>query len=141
MKVDRKTLILAQFLIAAAALWLHCKIHPYMVLDPLTGTEELHMGKLVAFIFCLLDVFLVTALFVSVKSAVYGYILNGMLVIFGSVMMAHFTISSGMAMHLPVDVVLWKSTLPDIMLAAGDFFIGKTVYELSLQEAQAALSK
>jgi len=134
MRKERKYLICAQILLALGALWLHCRIHPYMVPDPLTGTTELHVGKLIAFIFCLVDVFLVTGLFISPKTAVYGYILNGMLVVFGSVMMAHFSIAILIDTKMSFDVWIWKSTMPDIIIAAGDFMVGKAIYEFSVAE-------
>jgi len=134
MKIERRSLIWAQFLLALGALWLHLRIHPYMVMDPLTGTSELHVGKLVAFIFCLIDLFLVTGLFLSPKTSLYGYLLNGMLVIFGSVMMLHFSIAMKTDMHLPFDIWFWKTTLPDVIIALGDFMVGKAIYGLAVQE-------
>ena len=134
MNTERKSLIWAQVLLALAALWLHLKIHPYMIVDPLTGTSELHMGKLIAFIFCLIDVILVTGLFIFPKTAVYGYLLNGMLVIFGSVMMAHYSLAVKSNMNWPFDVWFWKTTMPDIFLAVGDFMVGKSIYGLALKE-------
>jgi hypothetical protein len=76
----------------------------------------------------LLDIFVVTALFLSGRTMVYGYLLNGMLVILGTILMAHYSLAT-LALTLPIDQLIMKSTLPDIALAWSDFFIGKSLYD------------
>jgi len=128
MKTYRMPLIGTQFLLASAALWLHLRIHPFLKSETLTGTAKLQIGELVAFIFCVVDVLLITGLFLKQETAVYGYLLNGMLVIFGAVMMTHLSIAFKITKNLPFSVWIWQTTIPDIMLAGADFMVGRTIY-------------
>ena len=131
----RKTLLTALFLLAASGLMLHYRIHNFMIADPSHPGSSLFDGaRFLATLFPLLDAVLVTALFMSRKTAVYGYLLNGLIVIYGTVFMAHFSISEMMAKSIPVHSLLLKSTLPDIGIAWGDFFVGKSLYDLYMRE-------
>lgn len=133
--MTKKTLLTALFLLAAAGLLLHYRIHNFMVPDKLTpGTYVFDGTRFLSFIFPLIDVFLVTLLFTSRKTVVYGYLLNGILVIYGTVFMAHFSIAEIYAKSIPPSAWLLKSTLPDIGIAWGDFFIGKALYDLIIRE-------
>jgi hypothetical protein len=133
--MTKKTLLTALFLLAAAGLLLHYRIHNFMVPDKLNpGTYVIDGTRFLSFIFPLMDVFLVTLLFTSRKTVVYGYLLNGILVIYGTVLMAHFSITEIYAKSIPPGAWLLKSTLPDIGIAWGDFFIGKALYDLIIRE-------
>lgn len=133
--MTKKTLLAALFLLALAGLLLHYRIHNFMVLDKLNaGTYVFDGTRFLSFIFPLMDVFLVTLLFSSRKTAVYGYLLNGILVIYGTVFMAHFSIAEIYAKSIPPSAWLLKSTLPDIGIAWGDFFIGKALYDHIIRE-------
>jgi len=133
--MTKKTLLTALFLLAVAGLLLHYRIHNFMVPDKLNpGTYVFDGTRFLSFIFPLMDVFLVTLLFTSRKTAVYGYLLNGILVIYGTVFMAHFSIAEIYAKSIPPSAWLLKSTLPDIGIAWGDFFIGKALYDLIIRE-------
>jgi hypothetical protein len=60
--------------------------------------------------------------------------LNGLIVIFGVVLMGHFSIAVlAPKSPSPADWLL-KSTFPDIAIALGDFLIGKALYESWLRE-------
>jgi hypothetical protein len=133
--MKRGTLITALFLIAASGLMLHLRIHYFMVPDKL-NPEIIHFDstRFLSFIFPLIDVIVVTALFLSRKTAVYGYLLNGIIVIYGTVFMAHFSIADLMAKSAPIQDWFLKSTLPDIGIAWGDFFIGKALYGLYMNK-------
>src|SRR3990172_5977565 len=101
----RRVLFVALFLLAISGLLLHYRIHNFMV----------------------------TALFASRKTAVFGYVLNGMIVIYGTVFMAHFSIVELTAKSAPIQEWLIKSTLPDIGIAWGDFFVGKALYDVNIK--------
>ena len=99
--------------------------------------DKLHPGNTVfsgtfflASLFPAIDVFVVTGLFLSRKTAVYGYLLNGMLVIYGTIIMAHFSIAQIIAKSIPLQSMLLTSTLPDITILWADFFVGKALYDL-----------
>ena len=133
--MKKQTLLLALFLFAAAGLLLHFRIHSFMVEDPLhPGIFSFNPSLLPASLLPLLDVFAVTALFMSRNTAVYGYLLNGLLVIYGTILMTHYSLAEMTARSLPIQVMFLKSTLPDIFIAWGDFFVGKALYDSYTKE-------
>jgi hypothetical protein len=132
--MKKNTLLIALFLLALSGLLLHYRIHNFMIADTLQpGNFILDGTRFPATLFPLIDVVLVTALFMSRKTAVYGYLLNGLIVIYGTIFMAHFSISEMIAKSVPLSSMLLKSTLPDIGIAWGDFFVGKALYDLYMR--------
>ena len=132
--MKKNTLVIALFLLALSGLMLHFRIHNFMIADKLhPGTFLFDPTRFLATLFPLVDVILVTALFMSRKTAVYGYLLNGLIVIYGTIFMAHFSISEMIVKSIPLSSMLLKSTLPDIGIAWGDFFIGKALYDLYIR--------
>lgn len=132
--MKKNTLLLALFLLALSGLALHLRIHNFMVASPLQPTLTVFdPTRFMAALFPLLDVVAVTALFASRRTATYGYLLNGLLVIYGTIFMAHFSIAEMVAKSLPLSSLLLKSTLPDIGIAWGDFFVGKALYDFYLK--------
>lgn len=107
-----------------------------MVPDKLNpGVTHFDITRFFSFIIPLIDVVIVTALYLSRKTVVYGFLLNGMIVIYGTVFMAHFSIADLVAKSAPLQDWIFKSTLPDIGIAWGDFFIGKALYELTIKSS------
>jgi hypothetical protein len=132
--MKKNTLLTALFLLAVSGLMLHFRIHNFMVVDKLhPDTFLFDPTRFLATLFPLVDVILVTALFMSRKTAVYGYLLNGLIVIYGTIFMAHFSISEMIVKSIPLSSMLLKSTLPDIGIAWGDFFVGKALYDLYMR--------
>lgn len=135
MIMTRRALLTALFLLAISNLMLHYRIHNFMVADMQNpGISVFNSTKFLAFLFPLIDVLVVTALFAWRKTSVYGYLLNGIIVIYGTIFMAHFSIADLTAKCAPPGDWIIKSTLPDIGICWGDFFIGKALYDLHLQE-------
>jgi len=129
--MKKNTLLTARFLLAVSGLMLHYRIHNFMVVDKLNPDSFIFdSSKFMASLFPLIDAVLVTALFMSRRTAVYGYLLNGIIVMYGTIFMAHFSIAEIAAKSVPFPAMLLKSTLPDIGIAWGDFFIGKALYDL-----------
>lgn len=143
--VLRKVLIVALFFTALGALSLHLRIHPVFVEQksvqgaeqqpaPGTSKEEAQSsfsGKhFLASLFCFIDLVLVTWLFCYKKTAAYAFMLNGLLAIFGAILMSHFTIAHlwGTGASL-ADWIYLKSTLADIIILLADFLIGEAVYD------------
>jgi hypothetical protein len=130
--MTKRALLIALVLCAGAGLMLHYRIHPFLVSDP---SKPVSLGfrpaQFLSFLFPLVDLFLVTILFLSPKTAVYGYLLNGLLVIYGTIFMAHYSLAEFYAKAVPPSHWLLRSTLPDIALAWADFFIGKALYDLA----------
>lgn len=124
----------ALFLLAISGLMLHYRIHNFMVADKMNpGSFMFDSTKFMATLFPLIDALLVTALFMTRRTAVYGYLLNGLIVIFGTIFMAHFSIAEITAKSIPFPAMLLKSTLPDIGIAWGDFLVGKALYDLYMK--------
>ena len=132
--MKKYTLLIALFLFAISGLMLHFRIHNFMIADKsIPGNFVFDSTRFLATLFPLIDVVLVTVLFMSRKTATYGYLLNGLIVIYGTVFMAHFSISEIIAKSVPLSSMLLKSTLPDIGIAWGDFFVGKALYDLYMK--------
>jgi len=132
--MKKSTFLTALFLLAASGLMLHLRIHFFMVPDKLHPGEFIFDGtKLLASLLPLIDVIVVTALFLNRNTAVYGYLLNGLIVIYGSILMAHYSIAEIMTKSIPFPAMILKSTLPDIGIAWADFFVGKALYDLHIK--------
>ncbi len=132
--MKKNTLLLALFLLALSGLMLHYRVHNFMVADKLhPGNFIFNSTKFFATLFPLIDVILVTVLFMSRRTAVYGYLLNGLIVIYGTIFMAHFSVAEMTARTIPLQAMFLKSTLPDIGIAWADFFIGKALYNLYMK--------
>ena len=132
--MKKSSLLSTLFLLALAGLLLHARIHFFMVPDKMNpGSSIFDATRFLSFIFPLIDVIIVTLLFLSRKTAIYGYLLNGMLVIYGTVFMAHYSLAEMAAKSIPLSQMLLKSTLPDIGIAWADFFVGKALYEYYLK--------
>ena len=132
--MKKNTLLIALFLFALSGLMLHYRIHSFIIADKLNpGNFVFDNTRFLATLFPFLDVVLVTALFMSRKTAVYAYLLNGLIVIYGTIFMAHFSISEMIAKSAPLQSMFLKSTLPDIGIAWGDFFVGKALYDLYMR--------
>jgi hypothetical protein len=71
----------------------------------------------------------VPTLFCFRKTIAYGYVLNGFLVIVGTITMAHFSIA-----HWPnpltLQAIFMNTLLADILILWGKFFIGKSIFDL-----------
>lgn len=102
-------------------LLLHLRIHPL-------GARS---SNLVPFVAAVLGLLVVPALFSFRRLVEYGYVLNGMLVIVGTVTMTHFSIVHWPT-HTAFGTVLLKTMLPDILILWGNFFVGKSLFELEV---------
>lgn len=117
-----KTLLLvALTALSIGGVLLHIKIHPF--------TE--HIYGFVPFISCLLSIVLIPCLLSFRKTLDYGYVLNGMLVIIGTITMAHFSIINW-PQPVTAEAVLFNTTLADITILWAKFFIGKAIFDLEL---------
>lgn len=131
----RRALLIGLLLFAAGGLLLHFRIHPFLLPDKDHPGVTIFRGPFVAAtLLPLIDVVVVTALFATRRTAPLGYLVNGILVIYGTVLMGHFAIA-GLAPKDPplLDWVL-KSTFPDIVIAWGDFFVGQALYQSWMRE-------
>jgi len=129
--MKKSVLFTALILLGVSGFMLHYRIHYFLEPDKLhTGIYIFDRTEFLANLFPLIDVVLVTALYCSRKTAVYGYLLNGLLVIYGTIFMAHFSLAEMAAKNLPLSSLIFKSTLPDIGILWSDFLVGKALFDL-----------
>jgi hypothetical protein len=115
-----KTMLLCALVsLALGGLLLHLRIHPVAQ----------NLSFLVAPVAGILSIVVVPFLF-SYKSLVeYGYVLNGMLVIVGTITMTHFSLARW-PVPATFETVILKTLLADILLLLGNFFVGKALFDL-----------
>jgi hypothetical protein len=133
---SRRTLLAALVLLGLAALSLHLLVHPVFAPVKEHPGQTVFRGAFVsATLLPLLDLVGVTALFMSRRTAALAYLVNGMLVIYGTVLMGHFGIVAlGGGAATFADVVR-KSMIIDLAILWADFLIGKALFESWLREA------
>ncbi len=128
--MNRKLLILVLFLLALSSLLLHYRIHPYYIPNKLDPTQKIFsFTYFLASLFSFIDLIFVTAFFMSRKTAVYGYLLNGLIAIYGVVLMAHFSINNILMANIPPGEWILKSNFKDVCVTMADFFVSKVLYD------------
>ena len=129
MTSQRLQLWVALAVLAIGASMLHFRIHPPKDLTYLWPN-----------LFSLIDLVLVSALFLSRGTALIGLLLNSFLAFLGIIMMADFSISATLAGQMKVmpgqNFFGWLllTTFSDIMILVADFFIGLALYRAILSE-------
>ena len=118
-KYIRLWLILALFFIALGGWLLHIKVHPPF-------EESVH---LIPFLSGIISIIAIPALFYMDSTTPYAYVINGMIVIIGAIMMSHLSIA-----NLPEQINLKKlilgTTLPDIIILFTRFAAGQALFEI-----------
>jgi hypothetical protein len=113
------TLLSGLVALSLGGLLIHTRVHPV----------SKNPSDLAAVVSGVLGILVVPLLFCSRKTIHYGYVLNGFLVIVGTLAMAHFSI-----VHWPspatLTTILLQTTLADILILWGKFFIGKALFDL-----------
>ena len=121
-KQNLRVLLICSLLFLSLGGWLlHSRIHPL-------GE---HSGNIIPAASGLLSVVVITLLFCFRRTVAYGYVLNGMTVIIGTITMAHFSLIHAPAVFT-LQVLLFKTLLADIAVLWGKFAIGKALFELEL---------
>jgi uncharacterized membrane protein YkgB len=124
----KSSLIIAQFFVSLGGLLLHFRIHPAVKDGVLSGTYAIPTAL------GIFDVVVITLLLCWPKTVTLGFLLNGMFCIVGVIMMAAFAFA-----HPPADSTFigWtlNTTLSDILLLVGDFFIVRGVWLAARQRA------
>ncbi len=124
MDTQSRILWMALLGFAVGGTMLHYRIHP-----PQANTTNL-LGN----IFVWMDLVLVSLLFLSKGTAVWGLLLNSFLAFLGIILMADFSLQAtlhGLIKVTPAeDFFAWllQTTLPDIAILAGDFLVGLALY-------------
>ena len=115
----KSLLLIAIITLALGGLLLHIRIHPIVKIPSIV----------VGYITGVLSIIVVPLLFSFKKTLSYGYVLNGMLAIIGTILMAHFSIAHWPAQTTFASIIL-ETTLPDILILWTIFFIGKALFDL-----------
>jgi len=130
MKSQRYQLWVALVALAVGATMIHFRIHP-------PGDE---LTDLWPNLFSLIDLVLVSALFLFRSTALIGLLLNSFLAFFGIIMMGDMAFTATLTGHMKVmpgqNFFGWflLTTFPDIMIALADFFLGLALYRAILAE-------
>ena len=130
MKSQRYQLWVALVALAVGATMLHWRIHP-------PGDE---FTDLWPNLFSVIDLVLVSCLFLFRTTALIGLLLNSFLAFFGIIMMGDMALSATLAGHMKVmpgqNFFGWLllTTFPDIMVALADFLVGLALYRAILAE-------
>jgi hypothetical protein len=115
----KSMLLVGLVTLSIGGILLHSRIHPV----------KTNYSNLVPAISCILSILVVPTLFCFRKTIAYGYVLNGFLVIVGTITMAHFSIA-----HWPnpltLQAIFMNTLLADILILWGKFFIGKSIFDL-----------
>jgi hypothetical protein len=69
-------------------------------------------------------------MFSKKETASWGYLLNGLIVIYGTVFMTHFGWAKMHSPGTPLYGYLFTSTSPEVIIAWADFFLGAVLYRL-----------
>jgi hypothetical protein len=104
---------------------LHARIHP-------PSQSALNT---IPFIAGLISMIVVPIMFLFRKTVAYAYVINGMLVIIGTITMTHFSLA-----HLPERLtfvnIIGRTLLPDIAILFVNFMLGKAIFELELLKSE-----
>ncbi len=125
--MKRIILLCVLFLLALVGLIAHYLIHPFMADGHFSGTFFL------ASLFSLIDTILVTILFLSRKTALYGYLFNGFIAIFGTVFMVHFNIAGYLSNPSSLMQLILNPIIISLIITWVDFFAGKSLYNYYLR--------
>ena len=117
----KSTLIVGLIFLAFGGWLLHLRTHP-----PLMDSDNL-----VPFISGIVSILILPLLFWFRSTIAYAYVINGFLVILGTITMAHFSI---VHFNGPLSLagILFNTTLADISLLWGKFVVGKALFDLEL---------
>ena len=130
MKGQRHLLWFALVLLALGGALLHFRIHP-----PSKGLTYLWPN-----LFGLVDLVLVSLLFLNRSTAILGLLLNSFLAFLGIILMGDFSIHATLAGTIAVmpqkSLLGWllSTTLPDISILAADFLVGLALYRAILAD-------
>jgi hypothetical protein len=130
-KQNIRLLLVAGLVAVSFGGWLlHVRIHP--VSEDLTNW--------IPFISGLISIIVLPAMFLSKKTLPYAYVLNGMLVIIGSITMAHVSIPR-LQGNVSLETIFVGTLLADIAILWVNFFIGKSLFELEMFKTMDAAAR
>jgi hypothetical protein len=117
----RIQLLIGLFLVSLGGWFLHLRVHPPFQM----------LTNIIPFTAGLISIVAIPAMFFSKKTLAYAYVLNGMLVIIGTITMTHYSIFSWPEHATPATIFV-GTLMCDIFILMSNFFIGKALFELEL---------
>jgi hypothetical protein len=115
----KSILLIALVTLSLGGFLLHGRIHPIAQ----------NSANFIPLISGVLGILVIPMLFSFKKTIEYGYVLNGFLVIIGTIGMAHLSLVHWPAPATAGSIIL-KTTLADIVILWSKFFIGKALFDL-----------
>jgi hypothetical protein len=117
----KSQLLVSLLAISLGGFLLHSRIHPV----------SQNASNILPLVSAFISIVIVPLFFSFQKTLAYGYVLNGFSAIVGTIVMSHFSLA-----HWPnpvsVNALLLKTTLPDIIILWGKFFLGKALFDLEM---------
>ncbi len=118
----RISLIISLCLISLGGFLLHLRIHPVFIEGSLEWEHSIPA------IIGIAGVIIIPCLFLKEATAELAYLLTGLSVIFGAILMTHLSIATW-SEELALSNLLLKTTLADSLILFAKFFIAKAVFE------------
>lgn len=112
-------LIISIVVLSLGGLMLHIRIHPV----------QTNHANIIPIACGVLSIIAVPVLFSFKKTVQYGYVLNGMLAITGTVIMTHYSIAN-LSEPVTLETILFGTLFADILILWTVFCIGKVIFEL-----------
>ncbi len=128
-KTIKATLVAGLFFLALGGWYLHLRIHP-----PTTEIDHV-----IPFISGIVSVFCIPFLFWFRPTVIPAYIVNGFLVIIGTITMAHFSIVNFKGPITLTNIIL-NTTFADIAILWGKFAVGKALFGLEFLKSETAVA-
>ncbi|OGF44509.1 MAG: hypothetical protein A2452_12770 [Candidatus Firestonebacteria bacterium RIFOXYC2_FULL_39_67] len=113
----RTSMIVALFLVSLGGFLLHLRIHH---LD--------NPANFIPFLCGLISMTVVIVMFMYKKTAAYAYLINGIIVVLGTITMAHFSYVHFTAPFF-IGKIFLNTLFADIAILIGKFFLSKAIYE------------
>ena len=117
----RFLLIIALFTVSLGGLLLHMRIHP-----PSEITRNL-----IPFFAGIISIIVLPVMFLFKKSMTYAYVINGIIVIIGTITMVHFSILNP-PVPITFQAILFQTLFADVVILFTKFFLGKSLFELEM---------
>jgi hypothetical protein len=122
----RLMLIFGLFFISLGGWLLHYRVH--------TPAPEKLFGYIPFFI-GIANFVIVPWLFLSRRTLAAGYLLNGFTVIFGIILMAHYSFNNPPE-EITLKTLLLNTTMPDIIMLIAKFAMGKALFDLEYTDLE-----
>lgn len=131
-------LLLILIFLSLAGFLVHYRAHPIFIEPiPKSGIFQFSFSNFLASLLSLIDLFIVTPLFLFRKTVIYAFLLNGLIIIYGIILMAHFSVFIIIKKNWPINLesIFIFSTFPQIITSLADFLAGKILYDWYMKKS------